>query len=183
MAVSESHAPIFCQPATFLDVSTVTSTSTGYDTVLVGSDKSLYRNQHQHPQQLLCVRSRAVSIIVSKVRFSNRPFEVKHFQTTHHCGVERQTNLITLREKRRSAREYRESDNKANLRHNAPTAKRAPASAARGTTYDTSSSSRAAPAAHAACTSTPRRFCLARPSATRRSRSDCMTSRARPRGR
>ena len=63
------------------------------------------------------------------------------------------------------------------------TAKRAMASAAPGTTCGTPSSSHAAPMAHAGYMSTPLRCSLARPTAARRSRSGCMPSRDRWRGR
>jgi hypothetical protein len=32
------------------------------------------------------------------VRFSNRPFEVKHFQTIHHCSVDVAHGLVLLSE-------------------------------------------------------------------------------------
>jgi len=63
------------------------------------------------------------------------------------------------------------------------TAKRASASVAPGTRCGTLSSLRAAPPAHAACTSTPLRRQAARPTAARRSRSGCMPFREPPRGR
>src|SRR6516225_1673854 len=69
------------------------------------------------------------------------------------------------------------------LRHARRTAKRAAAGAARGTTRGIPSSSRAAPTARAACTSTPRRSCRVRPSAARRSHSSCTPSRDPPRAR
>ncbi len=57
------------------------------------------------------------------------------------------------------------------------------ASAARGTSGGNPSSSRAAPPARAACRSRPRRSPPGRPSAARRSRSDCSPSRIQRRGR
>ncbi len=116
-------------------------------------------------------------------------------------GVERRASLIILREKSTPARNHCESNDQANLRHNAVsasaqhaeaprlpwrhalTAKRVSASAVRGTTCGTPSSSRAAPPAHAAYRSTPRRCSPVRPIAARHSRSDCMPFRDPPRGR
>src|SRR5215471_16676474 len=51
---------------------------------------------------------------------------------------------------------------------------------AHGTTRGTSSSSRAAPAVHAACTSRPHRYCPVLPTAVRRSRSRCTPSQDPP---
>jgi hypothetical protein len=62
------------------------------------------------------------------------------------------------------------------------TVKRASASVAPGTRCGTLSSLRAAPPAHAACTSTPLRRQAARPTAAQRSRSGCMPFREPPRG-
>src|SRR4051795_10616331 len=38
----------------------------------------------------------AVSMSLTSSRFSNRPFEVKHFQTIHHCSVDVAHELALL---------------------------------------------------------------------------------------
>jgi hypothetical protein len=37
-----------------------------------------------------------VPTVLSNVRFSNRPFGVKHFQTIHQCGVDVARGLVLL---------------------------------------------------------------------------------------
>src|SRR5258706_9761318 len=37
-----------------------------------------------------------MALVLGDVRFSNRPFEVKHFQTIHHCSVDVARGLVLL---------------------------------------------------------------------------------------
>ena len=48
----------------------------------------------------LCPFSPEADIIVSDIRFSNRPFGVKHFQTIHHCNRCRSRARASLRNRR-----------------------------------------------------------------------------------
>jgi hypothetical protein len=42
------------------------------------------------------IKSRSVNSDLINVRFSNRPFGVKHLQTIHHCGVDVARGLALL---------------------------------------------------------------------------------------
>jgi hypothetical protein len=61
-----------------------------------GADDGIVLAQSGHREGVGCnFRARLVEKLAN-VRFSNRPFEVKHFQTIHHCSVDVAHGLALL---------------------------------------------------------------------------------------